>query len=175
MTGRSRRIALTVITAALVFAINIITPTALPPPLSFIHLRLTDPVSIIIAIIDPYAGAIGSVMGHFLYDYMTIGFPGAIAALFASWCFLPYGYIAKYKGKITIGRLILGMIWNVMWLSSVLSCVFTLIFSMPFIVFYVTFLISITIAQTIALLVCLIVLPRLEQYVPARIELDKIW
>jgi len=85
-------VALTSITASTILALNLITPISLPPPLNPYPIRLTDAVSAVVSIINPLAGAVGSVIGHFVYDYLNLGFPGAIPALFASWCYFLRSY-----------------------------------------------------------------------------------
>ena len=172
---RTWRMALIIITSATILAINLITPMAIPPPINPYHIRLTDVFSASISLIDPFAGACGSVLGHFLYDLFTLGLPGAIPSLFAAWCYYLYGRIVKYRGKITAGRIILGMIICILWLSVELSLGFSLIFSIPFLPLFLTTLVSISVNVVIGNVILLMLLPHIKHYINAELELRRFW
>ena len=88
MKSNTRRIALTSVTAALIFVLNAL-PLGLSPTLNPLTLRVPSMViTLIVAILDPWAGALGNLIGNFTYESMFVG-TFAIPALFGSWCYVP--------------------------------------------------------------------------------------
>jgi len=172
---RSKRISYIVMTATLVLVLNITTPTSLPPPLGFFPLRLAAVISGIFAIIDPLSSVIGTIIGHFVYNFYFAGVFQALAALIAPWTYFIYGHIVKFRGKITIGRLVIGHICNIIYLTTTLSLTYSLILSVPILFMLFTFLIPLVIAETTSFFIIILILPHIRKYILAELKLKRFW
>ena len=163
MNFTSRRIALTSVTAALIMVFNTL-PLGLPPSINPLPLRVPGTVlALLVSIIDPWAGMLGSLIGTFAYDYIYVGI-GALPALFGPWCFIPFGYLMRRPGKSLL-NLLLGSIICIAWVTFTLSIGFWLLGVMPIEVAFPLILSSITLTFILSDLILIPVLPRLLRYI----------
>lgn len=164
MKTSTRRITLTSLLAALIIVFNAL-PLGLPPSLNPLPLRIPSTIAtMIVSIIDPWAGALGALIGHFSYDYMYIGF-GAVPALFGPWCFVAFGCLMRRRGHITWRRMLLGSALCIAWLTFTLAMGFWLLGVMPLAAAFGIILSSLTLTFAVSDIVLLPVLPYLRRYI----------
>jgi hypothetical protein len=160
----ARRLALTAVSAALIMVFNTL-PLGLPPSMNPLPLRVPSTVvTLIVSILDPWAGAFGALIGHFSYDYMFVGI-GATPALFGCWCYVPFGYLMRRKGGSTLWRLILGSAMCIGWVTLTLTLGFWALGVMPVSVAFYLILTSITLTFILSDLIMIPILPRLRHYI----------
>jgi hypothetical protein len=163
----ARTIALTAVSAALIMVFNTL-PLGLPPSMNPLPLRVPSTVvTLVVSILDPWAGAFGTLIGHFSYDYMFVGI-GAVPALFGCWCYVPFGYLMRRKGGSTLWRLILGSAMCIGWVTLTLTLGFWALGVMPVSVAFYLILTSITLTFILSDLVMIAILPRLRHYIDSR-------
>ena len=163
MNFASRRIALTAVTAALVMVFNTL-PLGLPPSLNPLPLRVPSTiVTLVVAIIDPWAGMLGSLIGHFTYDYIYVGI-GALPALFGPWCFAAFGYLMRRPGNSLL-KILLGSIMCIAWVTFTLTIGFWLLGVMPIEVAFPLILSSISLTFVLSDIVLIPLLPRIRRYI----------
>jgi uncharacterized membrane protein len=164
MRAKTQTIALTAISAALIIVFNTL-PLGLPPSINPLPLRVPSTVvSLIVCMINPWAGAFGALIGHFCYDYMYIGI-GAVPALFGPWCYVAYGYLMRQKGGITWQKMIIGSLICIAWITFTLTMGFWLLNVLPIEVAFWLIFSSITVTFILSDIVLLPILPRLRQYI----------
>jgi hypothetical protein len=164
MNLTARRIALTSVSAALIIIFNTL-PLGLPPSINPLPLRVPGTVvTLIVSIIDPWAGAFGSLIGHFSYDYMYVGI-GAAPALVGPWCYVAYGYLMRRKGGINLRKIVLGSIMCIGWVTFTLTMGFWLLGVMPIAVAFPLILSSITLTFILSDLILIPILPRLRHFI----------
>jgi hypothetical protein len=165
----TRRIALTAVSAALIMVFNTL-PLGLPPSLNPLPLRVPSTVvTLIVCIIDPWAGALGALIGHFTYDYFYVGF-GATPALFGPWCYVAFGYLIRRKGGLTWQKVLLGSAICIAWVTFTLSIGFWLLGVLPLEVAFPLILSSITLTFLLSDLILIPILPRLRHFIVDRHE-----
>jgi cobalamin biosynthesis protein CobD/CbiB len=121
---------------------------------------------VIVAIIDPWAGAVSSLIGNFTSDYFMVGL-GAIPALVGPWCYLAFGHIMRKEGK-TLRKLLLGSVICIVWITFTLTIGFWLLQVMPITTAFYLILTSITLTFILSDLVMIPILPRLYQFIRRR-------
>ncbi len=163
MNFTTRRIALTSVSAALIMVFNTL-PLGLPPSINPFPLRFPSTlVSLIVAIIDPWAGAFGAIIGHFTYDYIYVGI-GAIPALFGGWCYVPFGYLMRQEGN-ALRKVLIGSIFCIAWVTLTLTLGFWLLGVMPLESAFILVLSSITLTFIVCDIILIPILPRLRNYI----------
>jgi hypothetical protein len=116
----------------------------------------------IVAMIDPWAAALGSLIGHFSYDYVYLGL-GAVPALFGSWCFVIFGYLMKRKGGPNLWKVLIGSVICIGWITATLTISFWLLGVMPLPAAFNIIFFSITLTFIICDIILVPLLPRLRQ------------
>jgi hypothetical protein len=163
MNAPSRRMALTTVTAALIMVFNTL-PLGLPVSLNPLPLRVPSTVvTLIVSIIDPWAGAFGAIIGHFAYDFIYLGL-GATPALVGGLCYVPFGYIMKRPGNI-IRKIVAGSLLCIAWITFTLTIGFWLLKVMPIEVAFTLILSSISLTFILSDLILIPILPRLRRYI----------
>ncbi len=161
MKSTARRIALTSILAALIIIFNAMFPIG---PIYFFPLRiLSTTATMIVSIIDPWAGAFGALIGHFSYDYTQIGL-GAAPALFNPWCYVVYGYLMKRQSRFFWPRALIGSVICVAWISFTLTMGFWLLSLIPPSIVVWPILSTLTLTFIFSNLILIPILPRLRSY-----------
>ena len=162
MNVATRRIALTSVSAALIVVFNAL-PMGLPPSINPLPLRVPSTLlPMIVAMVDPWAAALGSLIGHFSYDYVYLGL-GALPALFGPWCFVIFGYLMKRKGGPDLWKVLVGSVICIGWITATLTISFWLLGVMPLAVAFNVIFFSITPTLIICDVILVSLLPRLRQ------------